>query len=75
VYRDPESVGDSKRHWCFKAASRKQVDAFHAAGISAGGRSDGAPGLRSDYHPAYYAAFLFDPAGNRVEAVCHSLPE
>ncbi|MDN7184011.1 VOC family protein [Caballeronia sp. SEWSISQ10-4 2] len=71
VYLDQGAIGDNKRHWCFKAASRAQVDAFYAAGLAADGRSDGAPGLRSHYHPAYYAAFLYDPAGNRVEAVCH----
>lgn len=71
VYLDQGTIGDNKRHWCFKAASRAQVDAFYAAGLAAGGRSDGAPGLRSHYHPAYYAAFLYDPSGNRVEAVCH----
>jgi len=69
---DQNGVGDNKRHWCFKAASRDHVDAFYAAGLNAGGRSDGAPGCRADYHPGYYAAFVFDPAGNRVEAVCHS---
>ena len=69
---DQNGVGDNKRHWCFKAASRDQVDAFYAAGLNAGGRSDGAPGDRADYHSGYYGAFLFDPAGNRVEAVCHS---
>src|ERR1700710_10717 len=73
VYLDPHGVGESKRHWCFKAASREQVDAFHAAGLKHGGRSDGAPGLRADYHSGYYAAFLVDPAGNRVEAVCHGV--
>lgn len=60
------------RHWCFKAPSRAAVDAFHAAGLAAGGRDDGGPGLRAHYHPSYYAAFLVDPAGNRVEAVCHT---
>jgi catechol 2,3-dioxygenase-like lactoylglutathione lyase family enzyme len=72
VYLDPGSIDVSKRHWCFKAVSRKQVDAFFAAGLAAEGRSDGEPGLRPHYHSDYYAAFLFDPAGNRVEAVCHS---
>jgi hypothetical protein len=47
------------------------VRAFHAAGLAAGGRDAGAPGLRPDYHPGYYAAFLEDPEGNRVEAVFH----
>jgi catechol 2,3-dioxygenase-like lactoylglutathione lyase family enzyme len=73
VYLDQGEISGSKRHWCFKAGSREQVDAFHAAGLAAGGQSDGAPGLRTDYHAGYYAAFLYDPAGNRVEAVCHSV--
>lgn len=59
------------RHWAFKAPTRASVDAFHAAGLAAGGTDDGAPGLRPDYHPAYYAAFLTDADGNRIEAVCH----
>jgi catechol 2,3-dioxygenase-like lactoylglutathione lyase family enzyme len=58
------------RHWCFKAQSRTEVDAFWDAGLAAGGSDDGAPGLR-DYHPSCYAAFLRDPDGNRIEAVCH----
>jgi catechol 2,3-dioxygenase-like lactoylglutathione lyase family enzyme len=62
------------RHWCFKASSRAMADAFWAAGLAAGGFDDGAPGLRH-YHPAYYAAFLRDPCGNRVEAVCHHVEE
>lgn len=62
---------EPKRHWCFKAQSRAQVDAFYQAGLAHGGRDDGAPGLRPHYHPHYYAAFLIDPSGNRVEAVCH----
>ncbi len=60
----------SGRHWCFKAKWRTQVDAFWDAGIAAGGSDDGPPGLRS-YHASYYAAFLRDPDGNRIEAVCH----
>ncbi|MBB1626117.1 VOC family protein [Achromobacter sp. UMC71] len=64
----------ARRHWCFKAASRTAVDAFHAAGLAQGGRDDGAPGLRPHYHPHYYAAFLLDPSGNRIEAVCHDAP-
>lgn len=59
------------RHWCFKAPDRAAVDAFWAAGIAAGGIDEGAPGLRANYHPHYYAAFLRDPDGNRIEAVCH----
>jgi len=72
VYLDPAEIKENKRHWCFKAQSREQVDAFFEAGLSTGGKSDGEPGLRSHYHPTYYAAFLLDPAGNRVEAVCHA---
>ena len=59
------------RHWCFKADSRSAVEAFWRAGLAEGGTDDGAPGLRPAYHPHYYAAFLRDPDGNRVEAVCH----
>jgi catechol 2,3-dioxygenase-like lactoylglutathione lyase family enzyme len=57
-------------HLAFQAADRAQVDAWHAAGLAAGGTDNGAPGER-DYHPGYYAAFLFDPDGNNVEAVFH----
>ena len=59
------------RHWCFRAPSRAAVDAFHAAGIAAGGQDGGGPGLRPGCHPSYYAAFLADPDGNRIEAVHH----
>ncbi|WP_322101729.1 VOC family protein [Paraburkholderia sp. J41] len=73
VYLDAAAIDPAnKRHWCFKAATRAQVDAFHAAGLAHGGRSDGEPGLRAHYHAHYYGAFLVDPAGNRVEAVCHA---
>jgi catechol 2,3-dioxygenase-like lactoylglutathione lyase family enzyme len=73
--RPSASVVPDRRHWCFRAPSRAAVDAFHTAGIAAGGADDGAPGLRADYHPGYYAAFLKDPDGNRVEAVCHRLTD
>jgi len=73
VYQDSSRVDVNKRHLCFKAVSREQVDAFFSAGLAAGGRSDGEPGLRPHYHSNYYAAFLFDPAGNRVEVVCHTV--
>jgi catechol 2,3-dioxygenase-like lactoylglutathione lyase family enzyme len=59
-------------HVAFVAPSRAAVDAFHAAAIKAGGRDNGAPGLRPHYHANYYAAFVFDPDGNNVEAVCHT---
>lgn len=71
VYQSDTASVDRRRHWCFRAQSAAQVRAFHAAGLAAGGRDAGAPGLRPDYHPAYYAAFLEDPEGNRVEAVFH----
>ena len=67
------AVIPDNRHWCFRAPSRVAVDAFHAAGLAAGGRDDGPPGLRLDYHSAYYAALLLDPDGNRIEAVCHQV--
>ena len=57
-------------HVALKAASRAAVDRFHAAGLDAGGRDNGKPGVRADYGPNYYAAFLIDPDGNNVEAVC-----
>ena len=55
-------------HFCFAASSRESVGAFHAAGFRAGGRDNGRPGLRADYGPGYYAAFLVDPEGYRIEA-------
>jgi catechol 2,3-dioxygenase-like lactoylglutathione lyase family enzyme len=59
-------------HVAFRAENRKQVDAFYSAAIAAGGRDNGAPGLRPHYHPNYYGAFVFDPDGNNIEAVCHA---
>lgn len=59
-------------HVAFASADRKTVDAFHAAAIAAGGRDNGKPGLRPQYHPSYYGAFVFDPDGNNIEAVCHA---
>lgn len=67
------SVTNHARHWCFKAPDRAAVDAFWHAGVANGGVDDGPPGLRSEYHPHYYAAFLLDPSGNRVEAVYHAV--
>ncbi|HRW14914.1 MAG: VOC family protein [Rhodobacteraceae bacterium] len=58
-------------HVAFAAASRSEVDAFHAAAMKAGGRDNGKPGLRPQYHPDYYGAFVYDPDGNNIEAVCH----
>ncbi len=59
------------QHIAFRAPDRAAVDAFHAAGLAAGGRDNGAPGLRPHYHPNYYAAFLIDPEGHHLEVVCH----
>ena len=59
-------------HLCWRAASRAEVDAFHAAALAAGGQDHGAPGLRPHYHPDYYGAFVLDPDGNNIEAVCHA---
>lgn len=58
-------------HVAFQAASRAQVDAFHAAALAAGGKDNGAPGLRPKYHANYYAAFVIGPDGHNIEAVCH----
>jgi catechol 2,3-dioxygenase-like lactoylglutathione lyase family enzyme len=58
-------------HLCFTAPSRAAVDAFHRAALAAGGRDDGEPGLRPQYHPTYYAAFVIDPDGHKIEAVRH----
>ena len=58
-------------HIAFAAQARPLVDRFHAAALAAGGRDNGPPGLRPHYHPDYYGAFVLDPDGNNVEAVCH----
>jgi catechol 2,3-dioxygenase-like lactoylglutathione lyase family enzyme len=57
-------------HFCFAAPNARSVDAFHAAALSNGGRDNGKPGLRADYGPGYYAAFVIDPDGYRIEAHC-----
>jgi catechol 2,3-dioxygenase-like lactoylglutathione lyase family enzyme len=59
-------------HFCFDAPTRKSVDAFHKAAVGAGGRDNGKPGLRADYGAGYYAAFVIDPDGYRLEAYCDS---
>jgi catechol 2,3-dioxygenase-like lactoylglutathione lyase family enzyme len=64
-------AGDRHIHVAFTAASREAVDAFYVAAIAAGGKDNGAPGLRPQYHEHYYAAYAHDPDGNNVEAVCH----
>ena len=57
-------------HFCYTAPTRESVDAFHAAALDAGGRDNGKPGLRPDYGANYYAAFVIDPEGYRLEAYC-----
>ena len=61
----------SGAHIAFAAKDRATVDAFHAAALAAGGRDNGAPGIRAHYHPNYYGAFVLDPDGHNIEAVCH----
>ena len=63
-------LAHSLLHLAFTAGNHVAVDAFHRDGLQSGGRDNGTPGLRRDYSPSYYAAFLFDPDGNNVEAVC-----
>jgi catechol 2,3-dioxygenase-like lactoylglutathione lyase family enzyme len=62
-------AADSGVHICLRAPAREAVDAFHASALAVGGTSDGAPGYRVQYHESYYAAFVRDPDGNRIEAV------
>jgi catechol 2,3-dioxygenase-like lactoylglutathione lyase family enzyme len=67
-----EPVGGA--HVAFDCEEREAVDAFYAAALAAGGRDNGPPGLRPQYAPDYYAAFVLDPDGNNIEAVCHHAP-
>jgi len=67
---DNQAVGEGI-HVAFRAESRAVVDAFHAAALALGGTDHGAPGLREHYGPNYYAAFVLDPDGVNIEAVCH----
>lgn len=69
-------IGDNERpgegtHVAFEVEDRPTVDAFYEAALAAGGKDNGAPGIRPHYHPNYYAAFVFDPDGANIEAVCH----
>jgi catechol 2,3-dioxygenase-like lactoylglutathione lyase family enzyme len=71
-------VGDNERtgegtHIAFQAKTRAEVEAFHAAALAVGAKDNGGPGLRPHYAPDYYAAFVIDPDGNNVEAVCRSV--
>lgn len=67
-------TGAAPAHIALVAKDRAAVDAFHAAAVAAGGKDFGAPGVRAVYHPNYYGAFILDPDGNNLEAVCHSAP-
>jgi catechol 2,3-dioxygenase-like lactoylglutathione lyase family enzyme len=64
-------VNTPRIHIAFRAQNRDVVREFYAAALAAGGRDNGAPGLRTHYHPDYYAAFVLDPDGHNIEAVCH----
>ncbi len=68
MQREPYGTGT---HVAFAAPDRETVDSFHAAALAAGGTDNGAPGIREQYHPTYYGAFVLDPDGNNLEAVCH----
>jgi catechol 2,3-dioxygenase-like lactoylglutathione lyase family enzyme len=67
-----ESGGKEPAHIAFSSPDRATVDAFHEAALAAGGRDNGGPGVREIYHPGYYGAFVLDPDGHNIEAVCHS---
>jgi catechol 2,3-dioxygenase-like lactoylglutathione lyase family enzyme len=67
--REPFGTGT---HVAFSCGDHATVDAFHAAAVAAGGTDNGPPGIREQYHPTYYAAFVHDPDGNNVEVVCHT---
>lgn len=66
----PNTAPSQRTHIAFKAETRSQVDKFYEAAIAAGGIDNGPPGLRKNYHADYYAAFIIDPDGNNIEAVC-----
>lgn len=70
LYRTEEKP--AHLHLAFVAERREQVDAFHRAALEAGGKDNGAPGLRPRYHANYYAAFVIGPDGHNIEAVCHA---
>ena len=65
------TTGATHVHLAFQAADRASVDRFHAAALAAGGKDHGKPGVRVEYHPGYYGAFVIDPDGNNIEAVYH----
>lgn len=67
----PDGVATPPVHLAFVAQSRVEVDRFYQAALAAGGRDNGPPGVREIYHPDYYGAFVLDPDGHNIEAVCH----
>ena len=67
----PSEERPAHLHLAFRAANRRQVEAFHGAALAAGGKDNGAPGLRPHYHANYYAAFVIGPDGHNIEVVCH----
>lgn len=67
-----EGAGGGPAHVAFAARHRGAVEAFYAAAMAAGGRDNGPPGVRAHYHPDYYGAFVLDPDGHNIEAVCHA---
>jgi catechol 2,3-dioxygenase-like lactoylglutathione lyase family enzyme len=69
---ESETANKPPMHIAFRAESRASVDAFYKAALAAGGRDNGAPGPRPHYHENYYGAFVLDPDGNNIEAVCHT---
>jgi catechol 2,3-dioxygenase-like lactoylglutathione lyase family enzyme len=69
---DGGQLTNGRLHLAFNAPNRAAVDAFYAAAMAAGGTDNGPPGLRAHYHPTYYAAFVHDPDGHNIEAVCHA---
>ena len=69
-FGDGSGIGGA--HIAFAASTRAAVDAFYREALAAGGKDNGAPGLRPQYHPDYYGAFVFDPDGHNIEAVCHA---
>jgi catechol 2,3-dioxygenase-like lactoylglutathione lyase family enzyme len=75
VYLSTGRLEPDNRHWAFRASNRAEVRAFHEAALRHGGTDDGPPGLRPQYHPDYYGAFVRDPDGNRIEAVTHQREE
>jgi catechol 2,3-dioxygenase-like lactoylglutathione lyase family enzyme len=71
ITRENSPCPSTGMHICFRAQDRESVRRFYNAALGTGGRDDGAPGLRTNYHPDYFGAFVLDPDGHRIEAACH----